>query len=145
MAKFSLTHTLNRNVYVSSTSNNISKWVVTFSVVTFRFNEVVTFFFEKLLQFASNKLLHFASKVITFLVNATCCSVISVTSFLLWLVLHHNLFSFQEFPKKYETFTCGFQAYVQNSNTMLEEPKHLVFKTSFEVNDTIIERQYTLL
>ena len=81
VAKFSHTHTLNRNVHVSSTSSNISEGVVTFSVVTFRFNEVVTFFFEKLLQFASNKLLHFASKVITFLVNVTFCSVISIITF----------------------------------------------------------------
>ena len=33
------------------------------------------------------------------------------TLFLLWLVLHHSLFSFQTVPKDYENFTCGFHAY----------------------------------
>ena len=64
------------------------------------------------------------------------------TFFLLWLVLHHNLFSFQELPKKYEKLTCGFCAYVENSNAMQEEPKYLVFENSFEVNDTKIVREY---
>ena len=38
--------------------------------------------------------------------------------FLLWLVLHHNLFSFQTLPKDYENFTSDFHAYVNYSKAM---------------------------
>jgi len=59
--------------------------------------------------------------------------------FVLWLMLNHNLFSFQQVPKKFETMTCGFQAYcVQSSHTMQKEPKYLVYKNNFEVRDVII-------
>ena len=40
------------------------------------------------------------------------------TLFLLWLVLHHNLCSFQTLPKDYENFTCDFYAYVNYSKAM---------------------------
>ena len=38
--------------------------------------------------------------------------------FLLWLVLHHNLFSFPTLPKDYENFTSDFHAYVNYSKAM---------------------------
>ena len=37
------------------------------------------------------------------------------TLFLLRLVLHHSLFSFQTVPKDYENFTCDIYAYVNYS------------------------------
>jgi len=65
--------------------------------------------------------------------------------YMLWLVLHHNLFSFRQVPKRFEKMTCGFQAYVQSSHSMQKEPKYLVFKNNFEVRDVIITRQCAML
>ncbi|CAH3165885.1 unnamed protein product [Porites evermanni] len=45
------------------------------------------------------------------------------TLFLLWLVLHHNLFSFQTVPKDYENFTCVFHAYVHYIKEEIEARK----------------------
>ena len=71
-----------------------------------------------------------------------CCKWSENTLFLLWLVLYHNLFSFQTLPKDYENFTCGFHAYVNYSKAMQKEPKYLVRKNSFLVNDMRLEREY---
>ena len=64
------------------------------------------------------------------------------TLFLLWLVLHHSLFSFQTVPKGYENFTCGFHAYVNYSKAMQKEPKYLVRKNSFLMTDMRLEWEY---
>ena len=64
------------------------------------------------------------------------------TLFLLWLVLHHNLFSFQTVPKDYENFTCVFHAYVHYSKAMQKEPKYLVRKNSFLMTDMRLEWEY---
>ena len=64
------------------------------------------------------------------------------TLFLLWLVLHHSLFSFQTVPKDYENFTCGFHAYVNYSKAMQKEPKYLVRKNSFLMTDMRLEWEY---
>ena len=65
--------------------------------------------------------------------------------FMLWLVLHHNIFSFLELPKKYERYTSGFLDYIAHSGAMKTEPKYLVFKNSFEVNDVEIPRELRVL
>ena len=74
----------------------------------------------------------------------TCLKWSQQVFFMLWLVLHHNIFSFLELPKKYERYTCGLVGYIANSGAMKTEPKYLVFKNSFELNDAEIEREFRL-
>ena len=52
--------------------------------------------------------------------------------FMLWLVLHHNIFSFLELPEKYQRYTSGFLDYVAKSDVMKTEPKYLVFGNNFD-------------
>ena len=61
--------------------------------------------------------------------------------FMLWLVLPHNVFSFQELPKKYKRYTSGFLDYIANSGATRIEPKYLVFRNSFEFNEEEIPRE----
>jgi len=63
---------------------------------------------------------------------------------LLWLVLHHNLFSFVQLPKRYEGYTSGFLDYIKTSGAMKTEPKYLVLKNSFELKQEEIQREYRL-
>lgn len=63
---------------------------------------------------------------------------------MLWLVLHHDVFSFLELPKEYERYTSGFLDYIANSGAMKTEPKYLVFKESFELDEEEIDRQHRI-
>lgn len=63
---------------------------------------------------------------------------------MMWLVLHHNIFSFLELPKKYEKYTSGLLSYIANSGAMKTEPKYLVVKNSFELNEAEIEREFRI-
>ena len=71
----------------------------------------------------------------------TCLGWSQQALFVLWLVLHHNIFSFLELPKKYQSYTSGFLDYIAHSSAMKTEPKYLVFKNSFEGNDVEIQRE----
>ena len=75
----------------------------------------------------------------------TCLSWSRHALFMLWLVLHHNLFSFLQVPEVYETYTCGFLHYIETSGAMKTEPKYLVFKNSFELKQKELVRERRLL
>lgn len=75
----------------------------------------------------------------------TCLTWSQQALFMLWLVLHHNIFSFLKLPKKYERYTSGFLDYIANSGAMKTEPKYLVCKKSFEFNEREIERELRLV
>jgi len=62
--------------------------------------------------------------------------------FMLWLVLHHNLFRFVQLPKGYEKYTSGFLDYIKASGAMKTEPKYLVLKNGFELEHKVIKREY---
>lgn len=70
----------------------------------------------------------------------TCLAWSKQALFVLWLVLHHNVFSFLQLPKKYERYTSGFLDYIKNSGAMKTEPRYLVFKNSFELKQEKIQR-----
>lgn len=46
--------------------------------------------------------------------------------------------------KKYERYTSRFLDYIAYSGAMKTEPKYLIFKNSFEVNDEEIQRELRL-
>ncbi|XP_020624455.1 uncharacterized protein LOC110061931 isoform X4 [Orbicella faveolata] len=74
----------------------------------------------------------------------TCLAWSKSALFMLWLVLHHNLFSFRQVPKGYEGYTSGFLDYIEFSGAMKTEPKYLVLKNSFELNQEEIQRDYSI-
>ena len=74
----------------------------------------------------------------------TCLSWTRQALFMLWLVLHHNLLSFLQVPKRYERYTSGFLDYIKTSGAMKTEPKYLVFKNSFELKQEEIVREHRL-
>ena len=74
----------------------------------------------------------------------TCLAWSHQALFMLWLVLHHNLFSFLQLPKRYEGYTSGFLDYIKTSGAMKTEPKYLVLKNSFELKQEEIQREYRL-
>ena len=51
----------------------------------------------------------------------TCLTWTNQALFMLWLVLHHNVFSLLELPKEYERYTSGFLDYIANSGAMKTE------------------------
>ena len=63
---------------------------------------------------------------------------------MLWLVLHHDVFSFLELPKEYKRYTSGFLDYIANSGVMKTEPKYLVLKKSFELDEEEIDREHRI-
>ena len=75
----------------------------------------------------------------------TCLAWSRHALFMLWLVLHHNLFSFLQVPKGYERYTSGFLHYIETSGAMKTEPKYLVFKNSFELKQEELVRERWLL
>ena len=74
----------------------------------------------------------------------TCLTWTNQALFMLWLVLHHNVFSLLELPKEYERYTSGFLDYIANSGAMKTEPKYLVFKKSFELDEEEIDREHRI-
>lgn len=74
----------------------------------------------------------------------TCLKWSQQALFMMWLVLHHNIFSFLELPKKYEKYTSGLLSYIANSGAMKTDPKYLVVKNSFELNEAVIEREFRI-
>ena len=71
-----------------------------------------------------------------------CFSWSNHALFMLWLVLHHNIFSFLELPEEYQRYTSGFLDYVAKSDAMKTEPKYLVFRNSFDSDNKEFRRDY---
>lgn len=59
-------------------------------------------------------------------------------------MLNHNVFSLLELRKEYERYTSGFLDYIANSGAMKTEPKYLVFKKSFELDEEEIDREHRI-
>ena len=63
------------------------------------------------------------------------------TFFLLWLVLHHNIFKFKTLESKYAHCKSGFVDYVNKTSHMKQGYKYLVSKHNLRGRDWCFNRQ----
>ena len=70
-----------------------------------------------------------------------CSNWSEQTFFLLWLVLHHNIFKFKMVKSKYAHCKSGFGDYVSKTGFMEKNFKYLVSKQDFNVGNCYFNRQ----